>query len=384
MKKNILFTLLYIALWAFISFFWYSTYQYYRAIHADDPIDPYLLVDTGSATIVRRELAIDMIVGDRYNLQEKDILITSRDGWATVYWPDRSMTRIGWGSRLIIDRMYVHADYSQIELAYSLENGKVWNTVVRTLYPNSFFEVRLPKNNGTIAWVRGTVFEINLEKNYIHSVDHSVRLTNTIGQAVTLLPGELVEASNILKKLTQDVLDRAWGEYNRVRDQAEILVRNLMTEQTISLLWGDKEYATFWHDIVRSILKYIPGFQDIRVLEDILEASTSISTDVSVDGVMRWYQRFQDTKFVQERENIRALLEQSVQTQSGASRYLETLARSALWDRMSFSGMELKSADTYINTYAKEVDKTLQGVLRVVPASELQNKARETLRSFFQ
>jgi len=228
------------------------------------------------------------------------------------------------------------------------------------------------------------VFEINLDKNYIHSVDHSVRLTNTIGQAVTLLPGELVEASNILKKLTQDVLDRAWGEYNRVRDQAEMLVRDLMTEQTLSLLSGTKEYATYWHDIVRSILKYIPGFQDIRGLEDILRASTAISTDISVDGVMRWYQRFQDTKFVQERENIRILLQNQVAAGSSGSIYLETLARSALWDRMSFSGMDLKSADTYINTYAKEVDKTLQGVLRVVPASELQSKARETLRSFFQ
>jgi hypothetical protein len=86
----------------------------------------------------------------------------------------------------------------------------VWNTVIRTLYPGSYFEVQLPKNHGTIAGVRGTVFEINLDRNYIHSVDHSVHLTNILGQAVTLLPGELVEATDILKKLTQATLDRAW------------------------------------------------------------------------------------------------------------------------------------------------------------------------------
>jgi len=66
MKKNILSVLFFIVLGVCISVFGYSTYQYYRAIHADDPIDPYLLVDMG--------------VGERYNLQEKDILITSRDG----------------------------------------------------------------------------------------------------------------------------------------------------------------------------------------------------------------------------------------------------------------------------------------------------------------
>lgn len=151
MKKNILSLLLAIILLIFISFFGYSTYQYYRAIHADDPIQPYLLVDSGSATIVRDTLAIDMVMGDRYNLRERDILITSLDSLATVHWPDRSMTRIGGGSRMVIDRMYVELDYSRIEIAYSLENGKVWNTVVRTLYPDSFFEARLPKNNGTIA-----------------------------------------------------------------------------------------------------------------------------------------------------------------------------------------------------------------------------------------
>jgi hypothetical protein len=75
---------------------------------------------------------------------------------------------------------------------------------------------------------------------------------------------------------------------------------------------------------------------------------------------MHWYQHLQDTKFIQERESIRILLEKEFQNQSSGSIYIEALARSALWDRMSFSGMELKSADMYINMYAKEVDKKIQ------------------------
>lgn len=111
---------------------------------------------------------------------------------------------------MILDRMYANDDYSEIELAYSLEQGKVWNTVVRTLYPNSYFTVKLPKAGGTIAGVRGTIFEINLDRDYIHSVDHGVALSDARGQAITLLPGELVQATNILKKLTTATLDRAW------------------------------------------------------------------------------------------------------------------------------------------------------------------------------
>jgi hypothetical protein len=384
MKKNILFLVWVILLLVFISFFGYSTYQYYRAIHADDPIDPYLRVSSGSVTIVRHELAIDMTIGDRYNLMEKDILITGHDGLAMIHWPDRSITRIGSESRMVITRMHTEEDYSRIEISYDLEKWKVWNTVIRTLYPGSYFEVQLPKNHGTIAGVRGTVFEINLDRNYIHSVDHSVHLTNILGQAVTLLPGELVEATDILKKLTQATLDRAWWEYNRVQDNAERLLQSVSIEKSLERLNGTFGLGSFWDGFVRFFLKQIPLFSDIRLMEQIRWIWKYTPESISIEDAMHWYQHLQDTKFIQERESIRILLEKEFQNQSSGSIYIEALARSALWDRMSFSGMELKSADIYINMYAKEVDKKIQWVLRVIPASELQNKARETLRSLLR
>jgi hypothetical protein len=72
-------------------------------------------------TIVRHELAIDMTIGDRYNLMEKDILITGHDGLAMIHWPDRSITRIGSESRMVITRMHTEEDYSRIEISYDLE-----------------------------------------------------------------------------------------------------------------------------------------------------------------------------------------------------------------------------------------------------------------------
>lgn len=49
--------------------------------------------------------------------------------------------------------MRIADDYSQIELVARLESGKAWSNIVRTLYPNSRIEFRLPKT-GTIAGVR--------------------------------------------------------------------------------------------------------------------------------------------------------------------------------------------------------------------------------------
>ena len=52
MQKLLLSVLLSI-LTAFFLFFSFSAYQYYIALHSDDPIVPYVLIDTGMATVVR-------------------------------------------------------------------------------------------------------------------------------------------------------------------------------------------------------------------------------------------------------------------------------------------------------------------------------------------
>jgi hypothetical protein len=53
MSKNILFTLFAILATIFIVAFAMTTYRYYQAIHSDDPIDPYLVVEQGQSTISR-------------------------------------------------------------------------------------------------------------------------------------------------------------------------------------------------------------------------------------------------------------------------------------------------------------------------------------------
>lgn len=79
---------------AFVIFFGYSAYQYYVALHSDDPIVPYVFVEKGAATVVRGELAIDMTAGEQYDLSAEDTIITKRDTLAIVTWPDRSQTRL--------------------------------------------------------------------------------------------------------------------------------------------------------------------------------------------------------------------------------------------------------------------------------------------------
>jgi hypothetical protein len=46
--------------------------------------------------------------------------------------------------------MLASRSYGTIEIAYDMERGKVWNTVIRTLVGDSYFDVNLPKQ-GIVA-----------------------------------------------------------------------------------------------------------------------------------------------------------------------------------------------------------------------------------------
>jgi hypothetical protein len=70
--------------------------------------------------------------------------------------------------------------------------------------------------------VRGTVYDIDLTRGYIRSVDHSVSLTDKSGNSVSLLPGELVSVTDILKKLGKEVVDQAWNTMNQTRDTLQL------------------------------------------------------------------------------------------------------------------------------------------------------------------
>lgn len=122
-----------------------------------------------------------------YILENGDAIETKSASKATVTWPDRSITRLGENTRITIRKMDVTMNYEKIQISYDIKKGKVWNTIIRSMLGDSYFEARLPKND-IVAAVRGTVFEINLDARYIHAVSHDMTLSDNTGKSVSLLP----------------------------------------------------------------------------------------------------------------------------------------------------------------------------------------------------
>lgn len=133
--------------------------------------------EEGLATVIRGDLAIDLNAGETYILKNGDAIETKSASKATVTWPDRSITRLGENTRITVRKMEVAQNYETIQISYDIKRGKVWNTVIRSLLGDSYFEARLPKND-IVAAVRGTVFEINLDAAYIHAVSHDTVLSD--------------------------------------------------------------------------------------------------------------------------------------------------------------------------------------------------------------
>jgi hypothetical protein len=86
--------------------------------------------------------------------------------------------------------------------------------------------------------VRGTVYDIDLVRGYIRSIDHSVALTDSLGRGASLLPGELVSVKNILQKLTTSVVDSTWALVNTTRDTTFLSERADTLRTQVDMLSG--------------------------------------------------------------------------------------------------------------------------------------------------
>lgn len=93
---------------------------------------------------------------------------------------------------------------------------------------------------------------MNLDLSYIRAIDHNVALTDSLGRAVSLLPGEAVNAKNILEKVAANVRDALWVQLNDLRDRSELLIREEALEKNLARFRDG--YTSLWDRFVRWVL----------------------------------------------------------------------------------------------------------------------------------
>lgn len=291
-----------------VGLFSWSAYSYYETIHADDPIIPYLEVKEWDGKIIRENLTYELKADEKYDLEKDDIVETGKASKASIYWPDKSITRLGPNTRVVIKKMFATKSYDTIQIAYDIERGKVWNTVIRSLVGDSFFEVHLPRES-IVAWVRWTVFEVNLDNGYIQAVDHMMVLTDASKKILELFPGELVDSENIWVKKWKEWIDSSWNELNTNADTIYKSLREAKIQERITGLtkWmGEASFA----NMQRKLIAQFPGFESLEIAELLEKNDTEKLKKYSWEVLFSYYQKLNSLSTEENKDTLRkALLE---------------------------------------------------------------------------
>lgn len=130
---------------------------------------------------------------------------------------------------------------------------------------------------------------------------------------MSLLPGELVSVTNILKKLGKEFVDQAWNTMNQTRDTLQLDAHRAALQEHLDKLSG--KTSNIWDRFVRWILSFVPTFAELELLESLLSEVPGLENiKIPKEQLLGMYQKLQDTKFVQERDKVRTY----ISSQSGA------------------------------------------------------------------
>ena len=366
----------------FITAMGVSAYKYYRAIHADDPIDPYLLVDSGAARIVRGDVTISLSEHEKYSLKEKDTIITQEKSEATLFWPDRSTTQLGAETTFAINKMQVAEDYSKIELEATLMQGKIYTDMIRTLYPGSRMSVRVPEHN-IVAGVRGTVFSLNLTENYIHSIDHAVMLENNFFQSSLLLPGEIASASNIFEKLGREVLDQIWEDAMTLKNEAYKSVRADEMENAWKILAGNLLEKNYWDEFMRWILSFFDDFKELEFVRAVSSFDTDAILKIPSDALVKIYQNLKIGDFALERDIIRGAIFEISKADKAVQNWLEILSSESLWDKIQFPDLDLHNSQKILDDFAKKSAIDFDALYKNLSEKNYADEITNSLKKMF-
>jgi len=96
------------------------------------------------------------------------------DSLVVVEWWDWSVTRLWPNSSIKVNELYVEENLLQINLSFELLTWKSWSNVLNFLWSKSYFKESF---RDIEAWVRWTVFNVDLDNNYINVIKHKVSLS---------------------------------------------------------------------------------------------------------------------------------------------------------------------------------------------------------------
>lgn len=238
----------------------------------------------------------------RLREDEKNILVSwdtiriiGESSLALIEWWDGSMTRLWGNTKITITQNEISRDITDINISFDLIAWKTWSNIISFIGSDSSFTQTF---DGIEAWVRGTVFNVDLEKQFVHASDHSVELTSQQWKKIILSEWDvlnlasfsLVEFSEYIKNLQ----DAAWIELNENLDQNYISELILDLESSFASS-NPFLYLMRFISPTYAILYVLDTYQDD---EDVHTYISSLSLDTRERVYPDVLSRYQDINFI--------------------------------------------------------------------------------------
>ena len=193
-------------------------------------------VDTNSYfTLIKWKGTLNEVfvsIEEKTSLQSGDkIRVIGDDSLGVVEWWDGSLTRLWANTKISIDQNEISRDYSTINISFQLIAGKTWSNIVSFIGKDSSFTQSF---EGVEAWVRGTIFEVDLENDYINVSDHQITIEDRSGNLRALWENEPLSISQLslieLEEFLKNIQDNAWVSINQKFDAEYIEVLKMRLE----------------------------------------------------------------------------------------------------------------------------------------------------------
>ncbi len=153
-------------------------------------------------------------------LSLNDVIKTTKENsLAIIEWWDWSVTRLWWNTSIVINELFVSTNVEKLNISFELLSWKTWSNVISFIPEESYFKETFADTEAAIRW---TIFNLDLDKDYLYVIDHNVILTKDSWETIKVSEKEPISLSSFtfisLDEFIKNVRDSAFDEINRKFD----------------------------------------------------------------------------------------------------------------------------------------------------------------------
>ncbi len=159
---------------------------------------------------------------DERKVIQKEVVIQSiwKNSIVIIEWWDWSITRLWWDTSIVVKESDINNNLSKINISFNLLSWKTWSNVISFFWKDSYFNQSF---SDLEAWVRWTVFNVDLDKGYLNVINHEVLLKSKSWENYLITKGNPFSLKTLsfidIKDFTQKISDKVWEKYNNTVDK---------------------------------------------------------------------------------------------------------------------------------------------------------------------